>query len=104
MGWVPQAGPLGLGVSILSYAGQIRVGVLSDEGLVPNPEALLAAFRDEHRALLALAHQVETDPALRGAAAVPENALQALVAAEDDTALIAVANETSPPQTDEPAT
>ncbi|HEX6746390.1 MAG TPA: wax ester/triacylglycerol synthase family O-acyltransferase [Longimicrobium sp.] len=44
MAWVPQSGRLGLGVSILSYAGRVQVGVAADAGLVPDPEALVAAF------------------------------------------------------------
>jgi diacylglycerol O-acyltransferase len=46
MFWVPQSGRLGLGISILSYAGQVRIGVASDAGLVPDPESIAAAFHD----------------------------------------------------------
>lgn len=45
MAWVPQSGRLGLGVSVLSYAGQLQVGIAADEGLVPDPEALVEAYR-----------------------------------------------------------
>ena len=45
--WVPQAAHLGLGVSIFSYAGEVTVGVAADVGLVPDPEALVAAFEAE---------------------------------------------------------
>ncbi len=31
--WVPQAGSLGLGISIISYAGHVRFGVLADNAL-----------------------------------------------------------------------
>jgi hypothetical protein len=44
MFWVPQAGRLGLGVSLLSYAGEIRVGVASDATLVPDPSRLVLAL------------------------------------------------------------
>lgn len=47
MFWVPCAGHLGLGVSLLSYAGQVWVGVHSDAGLVPDPERIVSAFEDE---------------------------------------------------------
>ena len=47
MFWVPQAGRMGLGLSLLSYAGEVTVGVASDAGLIPDPERLVAAFRDE---------------------------------------------------------
>lgn len=53
--WVPMSAGVGLGVSILSYAGQVIVGVASDAGLVPDPEALAAAWGDEVEALHALA-------------------------------------------------
>ena len=51
MFWVPQSARMGVGVSILSYAGQVTVGVSTDEGLVPDPEAIVAAFESEVRAL-----------------------------------------------------
>jgi WS/DGAT/MGAT family acyltransferase len=47
MFWVPTPGNLGLGVSIVSYAGEIILGVASDEGLVPDPESLLRHFHQE---------------------------------------------------------
>jgi diacylglycerol O-acyltransferase len=47
MFWVPQSGYLGLGVSILSYAGQVRLGICTDAGLVPDPNQLVAAFHAE---------------------------------------------------------
>lgn len=49
--WVPQAGHVGLGVSLFSYSGQVTVGVASDASRVPDPEALVAAFQDELAAL-----------------------------------------------------
>jgi WS/DGAT/MGAT family acyltransferase len=53
MFWVPQSGRLGLGISILSYAGEVMVGVASDVGLVPDPQAIVDAFQAEIHALLA---------------------------------------------------
>lgn len=53
MFWVPQSGKLGLGVSILSYAGQVRIGVASDAGLVPDPQAIVRAFHAALEELLA---------------------------------------------------
>jgi WS/DGAT/MGAT family acyltransferase len=47
MFWVPQSAHLGLGVSVLSYAGQVRLGVATDVGLVPDPSAIIEAFQDE---------------------------------------------------------
>ena len=56
MFWVPQSGRLGLGVSILSYAGGVMLGVATDEGLVPDPEKIVGEFEKEFRALRAKAH------------------------------------------------
>lgn len=44
MFWVPESGPIGLGISILSYAGQVQVGIVADVGLVPDPDQLARAF------------------------------------------------------------
>ncbi|WP_375761732.1 wax ester/triacylglycerol synthase family O-acyltransferase [Corallococcus exercitus] len=49
--WVPQAGHVGLGVSLFSYAGQVTVGVASDASRVPDPGALVSAFQEELDAL-----------------------------------------------------
>ena len=64
MFWVPQSGGVGVGVSILSYAGRVWLGVLADEGLVSNPEAIIASFQAEFDALLALAHETEETPSM----------------------------------------
>ena len=42
--WVPQSGEIGLGISIISYAGTVTVGLMTDEKLAPNPEAILPGF------------------------------------------------------------
>ena len=48
MFWVPQAGDIGLGVSILSYNGNVRFGVVADRGLCPDPDRISARFADEY--------------------------------------------------------
>jgi WS/DGAT/MGAT family acyltransferase len=53
--WVPQSGKLGLGISILSYAGEVRLGLATDAGLVPDPEVIVSGFRQEFEALRARA-------------------------------------------------
>ncbi|MFI5283449.1 MAG: wax ester/triacylglycerol synthase family O-acyltransferase [Candidatus Dormibacterales bacterium] len=57
MFWVPQSGHLGLGISILSYAGGVMLGVATDEGLVPDPERIVEAFETEFEALRVAARQ-----------------------------------------------
>lgn len=51
MFWVPQAGNIGLGISILSLNGQVLVGVSTDASLVSDPNELVAAFEAEFDAL-----------------------------------------------------
>ena len=60
LGWVPTTGRMGVGVSVLSYAGEVRLGVLTDEGLVPDPETIVAGFDAEFEALLAQANTTLT--------------------------------------------
>lgn len=50
MCWVPQAGSIGLGISIVSYAGQVQFGVVADEAILPEPDQFL------NRCLAALNH------------------------------------------------
>ena len=45
--WVPCTGPIGVGLSICSYAGDLQVGVAVDEALVPDSEQLLTALAEE---------------------------------------------------------
>ena len=54
MFWVPQSGRLGLGVSILSYAGDVLVGIASDAGLTPDPESIVALVHNEFEELMEL--------------------------------------------------
>ncbi|HEX6903029.1 MAG TPA: wax ester/triacylglycerol synthase family O-acyltransferase [Thermoanaerobaculia bacterium] len=53
--WVPQSGRVGLGISIFSYAGHVRMGLASDAGLVPDPEAIVRGFHEEFEELRARA-------------------------------------------------
>jgi WS/DGAT/MGAT family acyltransferase len=52
MFWVPQSGRLGLGISIMSYAGEVLLGVATDAGLVPDPEKIVEGFHEEFAAML----------------------------------------------------
>jgi hypothetical protein len=47
MFWVPRAGDIGLGLSILSYAGNVYVGIATDAGLMPDPQAIVDAYHAE---------------------------------------------------------
>jgi diacylglycerol O-acyltransferase / wax synthase len=46
--WVPQSGRLSLGVSALTYADELRLGVAADAGLLPDPVGLVRSC--EHAA------------------------------------------------------
>jgi diacylglycerol O-acyltransferase / wax synthase len=50
--WVPQSGGIGMGISILSYAGQVDFGVVTDARRVPDPGAIVRRFSAEFDALL----------------------------------------------------
>jgi hypothetical protein len=40
-----------MGVSIFSYAGEVRLGIATDAGLVPDPETILEGYLDEFKHL-----------------------------------------------------
>ena len=50
--FVPQSAMLGLGISIMTYGGDIQVGVIADAGLVPEPTLVARAITAELRALV----------------------------------------------------
>ncbi|MGB1221513.1 MAG: WS/DGAT domain-containing protein, partial [Alcanivoracaceae bacterium] len=49
--WVPQSGEVGVGLSILSYAGTVQFGVIADQALVPVPAELAAFYGSAFQAL-----------------------------------------------------
>jgi hypothetical protein len=83
MFWVPQSGNIGMGVSILSYAGQVQFGLIADRGLCPDPQRLIAGFAPEFEKLVLgtlLApwpRQGDLDPALAAQAIRPHRAFAA---------------------------
>ena len=54
MFWVPQTGSIGLGLSILSYRGQVHFGLVTDARLIPDPDAVVRRFGAEFEKLLYL--------------------------------------------------
>ncbi len=79
MAWVPQSGRVALGLSIISYNGKVFIGVNTDVGLVPDPDAIVEGFYAEYDQLLELARQVE---ALPKQVAPPKQAIVAQVQAQ----------------------
>jgi WS/DGAT/MGAT family acyltransferase len=50
--WVPQSGTIGLGFSILSYAGQVYFGMISDRKVLDAPSRVVERFAPEFEKLL----------------------------------------------------
>jgi len=53
--WVPASGDVGMGVSIISYAGGVQFGLITDEALCPEPREIIERFSEEFEQLLWLA-------------------------------------------------
>ena len=64
MFWVPQPGDIGMGVSILSFNGNVQFGLMTDAALVPDPHAIVARFKPEFEQLLyfVLLHGGDSSP------------------------------------------
>jgi diacylglycerol O-acyltransferase len=52
MFWVPQSGDIGMGLSILTYDGNVQIGLITDRKLVPDPERITGRFAAEFERLL----------------------------------------------------
>ena len=52
MFWVPQSGDIGIGVSILSYNGQVQFGLVTDRKFVNDPQAIVDRFAPEFEKLV----------------------------------------------------
>jgi hypothetical protein len=78
MFWVPQNGSVGLGISILSYNGQVFFGLISDYRLLPQPSAVISRFKSEFEKLLYLGLMLplEGRPGLRSAQDLLDNSLE----------------------------
>jgi WS/DGAT/MGAT family acyltransferase len=62
MFWVPRAGSISTGLSILSYDGKVTVGIASDAALIPDPSAIAAAYHDEFEKLKAAVLEKGREP------------------------------------------
>jgi len=51
MFWVPQRSRIGVGISLLSFSGTLRLGVIADARVMAEPDLLVAAFELELREL-----------------------------------------------------
>jgi diacylglycerol O-acyltransferase len=52
--WVPQAGAIGTGVSMLSYNGRVQFGVIADGEMIPDPRELIGNVGMEFERLVLL--------------------------------------------------
>jgi diacylglycerol O-acyltransferase / wax synthase len=52
--WVPSSGDVGIGVSIISYAGGVQFGLVTDHKLCPEPSRIINRFAEEFEQLLLL--------------------------------------------------
>jgi hypothetical protein len=50
--WVPQSGSIGVGISVLSYAGKVHFGVIADRELPVEPRRIADTFAPEFEQLL----------------------------------------------------
>ena len=50
--WVPQSGDIGIGVSILSYAGGVQFGLITDKRLCDEPQQIIDRFEPEFEKLV----------------------------------------------------
>jgi len=93
MFWVPQSGDIGMGVSILSYAGNVQFGLITDAALTPDPEAIIGRFEREfdsylyHVLLEASARAVERDAAEASAEPVDERSADGDASGEEAPAM-----------------
>ena len=50
--WVPQAGDIGVGISLLTYDGLVHFGLTADRNLIPEPRDVARRFVEEFERLL----------------------------------------------------
>jgi WS/DGAT/MGAT family acyltransferase len=63
MFWVPQAGSIGVGVSMLTYNGEVQFGVMSDRALITQPRDVAERMRTEVENLVPLTRAGTRAPA-----------------------------------------
>ena len=59
--WVPSSGDVGIGVSIISYAGGVQFGLIADQKLCPEPTRIIERFAAEFEQLLLLCMMLPWD-------------------------------------------
>lgn len=64
MFWVPQTGSIGMGISILSYAGSVYFGLITDKKNVAQPDLIIERFAPELEKLMLIALMQDWDQPL----------------------------------------
>ncbi len=67
MFWVPQTGSVGVGISILSYNGQVHFGLIADAQRIPDPQAVIERFAPEFEKLMLIALMEDWDAPITAA-------------------------------------
>jgi len=62
MFWVPMSGRVGLGLSIISYADEVRLGVATEAALIPDPDRIIEGFYAELEDMMVLVDQARNQP------------------------------------------
>jgi hypothetical protein len=62
----------------MSYAGQVWVGLATDQGLVPDPETIVANFHAEFDKLLESAQSIKPAPTVKAMLAMLDEAIESL--------------------------
>jgi len=70
--WVPQAGSIGVGVSILTYRNQVQFGVIADRNLIPAPAELVRHLHAELERIILLVLMGPGALAEQGARHIPK--------------------------------
>jgi diacylglycerol O-acyltransferase / wax synthase len=65
--WVPSSGDVGVGVSIVSYAGGVQFGLITDSQRCPDPQKIIDRFAPEFESLLLLTLMLPWEPGRAGA-------------------------------------
>ncbi len=51
MFWLPLIKGMGIGISVISYNNAVCIGIVTDAGMVPDPESIIGHIEDEYNTL-----------------------------------------------------
>lgn len=103
MVWVPQSGRLSLGLSIISYANKVFVGICADANLIPDSTSITDFFIEEYQEMMQLVEHAKTLDDLMAQAAAADQQAQPQPAAKAAEAAEAPAEPAPAAPTEQPA-